>query len=141
MTISRLPSLIAILGVALAVAYPESVVAADATQHAHSNAADSTAKSAAMTPAPASSTSAMHQMHAAHEKMMAAKTPAERQAAMGEHSKAMQDGMKAMHQDDGCQGCERWRPGNEVPHGHDDHDDADDDGSAVDGWGHGGRNG
>jgi len=33
-----------------------------------------------------------------HEKMVAAKTPEERQALMGEHMKAMQDGMAMMGQ-------------------------------------------
>ena len=35
-------------------------------------------------------------MHAMHEKMMGAKTPAERNAMMAEHMKSMQDGMKMM---------------------------------------------
>jgi len=43
-------------------------------------------------------TDAMHQMQAMHEKMMAAKTPAERQALMTEHMAAMQQGMSAMQQ-------------------------------------------
>lgn len=40
----------------------------------------------------------MKSMRAMHEKMMAAKTPDERQALMGEHMKAMQDGMAMMGQ-------------------------------------------
>jgi hypothetical protein len=35
-------------------------------------------------------------MQAMHEKMMAAKTPEERNALMAEHMKSMQDGMKMM---------------------------------------------
>ena len=35
-------------------------------------------------------------MHAMHEKMMAAKTPEERNSLMAEHMKSMQDGMKMM---------------------------------------------
>lgn len=42
--------------------------------------------------------SSMNAMHDMHEKMMAAKTPAEREALMGEHMKAMQDGMAMMKQ-------------------------------------------
>ena len=48
-------------------------------------------------------------MHAMHEKMMAAKDPAERKAMMAEHEKMMRDGMKsmeAMSQDHGGDGCD-----------------------------------
>jgi hypothetical protein len=38
----------------------------------------------------------MMAMHAMHEKMMAAKTPEERNALMADHMKAMQDGMSMM---------------------------------------------
>lgn len=38
----------------------------------------------------------MKSMRAMHDKMMAAKTPEERQALMAEHMKAMQDGMAMM---------------------------------------------
>lgn len=40
----------------------------------------------------------MKSMQAMHEKMMAAKTPEERQALMDEHMKLMQDGMGMMQQ-------------------------------------------
>ena len=40
--------------------------------------------------------SSMQRMKAMHEKMMAAKTPAERQALMSEHMNAMQEGMQTM---------------------------------------------
>ena len=48
-------------------------------------------------------------MHAMHEKMMAAKDPAERKAMMAEHDRMMRDGMKsmeAMSQDHGAGGCD-----------------------------------
>jgi len=38
----------------------------------------------------------MMAMHAMHEKMMSAKSPAERQALLGEHMKMMKDGMAMM---------------------------------------------
>lgn len=59
------------------------------------------------TPAPAKSvdkpdsataSGMMQQMQAMHGKMMAAKTPAERQALMAEHMKVMQQGMQMMQQ-------------------------------------------
>ncbi|WP_411281554.1 hypothetical protein [Gemmatimonas sp.] len=39
----------------------------------------------------------MKVMHQMHDKMMAAKTPEERQALMAEHMKSMQDGMSMMN--------------------------------------------
>ena len=42
---------------------------------------------------------AMQGMHQMHERMMAAKTPAEREALMREHLQAMQAGMAAMRSD------------------------------------------
>ncbi len=59
--------------------------------------------SGAATPAPAAdSVSAMQHMQRMHEKMMAAKTSAERNALMAEHMQAMQEGMTAMqHMDHG----------------------------------------
>lgn len=95
MKTTRAISLLAIMGAALTATCPEAVLAADNATHDHNHAADSTAKSA--TAAPVDSAAAMQQMRAAHEKMMAAKTPTERQAAMKEHDQAMRDGMKAMH--------------------------------------------
>ena len=44
----------------------------------------------------------MKSMQGIHDKMMAAKTPAERSTLMAEHKKAMQDGMKMM---DGMSGA------------------------------------
>jgi hypothetical protein len=46
----------------------------------------------------------MKAMQAMHEKMMAAKTPAERQALMAEHMKLMQDGMAMMKSMGGMSG-------------------------------------
>ena len=40
----------------------------------------------------------LHHMQAMHEKMLAAKTPAERQALMAEHMNSMQEGMAMMQQ-------------------------------------------
>lgn len=45
---------------------------------------------------PADMSARMTAMHDMHQKMMAAKTPEERQALMGEHMKAMQGGMGMM---------------------------------------------
>jgi hypothetical protein len=47
--------------------------------------------------APAGMDMQMKAMQAMHEKMMAAKTPQERQALMAEHMKTMQDGMAMMN--------------------------------------------
>ena len=41
---------------------------------------------------------AVEHMQAMHDKMMAAKTPAERQSLMAEHMKSMQEGMATMQQ-------------------------------------------
>lgn len=46
----------------------------------------------------------MKSMQAMHDKMMAAKTPEERQALMADHMKAMQDGMAMMGQMKGERG-------------------------------------
>ena len=51
---------------------------------------------AATANAPASSDARMQAMQAMHQKMMDAKTPAERQALMADHMKAMQGGMGMM---------------------------------------------
>jgi hypothetical protein len=48
--------------------------------------------------APAQMDMQMKSMHEMHEKMMAAKTPEERQALMSEHMKSMQGGMAMMGQ-------------------------------------------
>lgn len=54
--------------------------------------------SAALSPAATKSDQQMAQMREMHAKMMAAKTPRERQALMAEHMKAMQGGMSMMCQ-------------------------------------------
>ena len=46
----------------------------------------------------------MQTMHEMHEKMVAAKTPEERKALMGDHMKAMQDGMDMMKKMDASDG-------------------------------------
>lgn len=52
----------------------------------------------------------MRQMHEMHQKMMAAKTPEERNALMADHMKAMQGGM-AMMGGMGAQGQEKMKGG------------------------------
>ena len=54
--------------------------------------------SAALSPATTRSDQQMAQMREMHRKMMAAKTPQERQVLMAEHLKAMQGGMSTMCQ-------------------------------------------
>lgn len=49
-------------------------------------------------PMPAEMQMQMQSMQAMHDKLMAAKTPAERQALMADHMKAMQGGMAMMGQ-------------------------------------------
>jgi len=64
------------------------------------------AKPAAKASAPSTArvNSAMKSMQEMHDKMMAAKTPEERQALMADHMKAMQGGMGMMGQMKGDQG-------------------------------------
>jgi len=58
----------------------------------------------------------MKAMQAMHEKMLAAKTPAERQAHMDEHMKLMQDGMGMMQQmGAGMQGMGGMQAGKSMP--------------------------
>jgi hypothetical protein len=58
----------------------------------------------------------MKAMQAMHEKMMAAKTPEERQALMDEHMKLMQDGMEMMQQmGAGMQGMGGMQGGKGMP--------------------------
>jgi hypothetical protein len=74
--------------------------AAHHPEAASAPAAKSTPKAApkAATAAPAQMDMQMKSMHEMHEKMMAAKTPEERQALMTEHMKSMQGGMAMMGQ-------------------------------------------
>ena len=55
-------------------------------------------------PLAAKASQQMKTMQGMHQKMMAAKTPEERQALMAEHMKTMQDGMAMMGQMKGGQG-------------------------------------
>ena len=70
-------------------------LAAEASKDDHHPAASAAAKTEG-TPSAASMSEMMQQMQAMHEKMMAAKTPADRQALMAEHMKSMQEGMAMM---------------------------------------------
>lgn len=85
-----LPTLIAaaVAGLALSVA----IRAAEPSDHDHNHPAP--ASSAATTGA--GPMEAMQKMRVMHEKWMAAKTPAERQALMAAHMQVMQDAMKTM---------------------------------------------
>lgn len=87
------------LAVLTAVAFVNAQAAEDPEDHAahHTVEKHQTAKAKA---ADAEGAMAMDKqmaaMHEMHEKMMAAKTPEERQALMGEHMKVMQDSMAMM---------------------------------------------
>ena len=70
--------------------------AAHHPEGASAPAANVTPKAAAVAPAPMEVQ--MKSMQEMHEKMMAAKTPEERQALMTEHMKSMQGGMSMMGQ-------------------------------------------
>ena len=88
---------------ALAAALSTGTLAQSDKDHAahHPEAASEPAAKAAPKPAtaaPAQMDMQMKSMHEMHEKMMAAKTPEERQALMSEHMKSMQGGMAMMGQ-------------------------------------------
>ena len=72
------------------------VWAADMPAHEHEH--EHVSSSSQSAPADAATAAAMQRMQAMHEKMVAAKTPAERQALMKEHMQVMQESMKAMQQ-------------------------------------------
>ena len=57
----------------------------------------------------------MKAMQDMHQKMMDAKTPAERQALMAEHMKAMQGGMAMMKEMPGMQGMSGMVDGKDMP--------------------------
>ncbi len=57
----------------------------------------------------------MKAMQEMHQKMMGAKTPAERQALMADHTKAMQDGMAMMKEHGGMQGMAGMGDGKGMP--------------------------
>ena len=87
---------ISILGAVLTA--PVAFATPPAGEHDHSHATAQASKQVSE----AGAMSAMRDMQAMHEKMMAAKTPAERQALMADHMKAMQKGMKAMQHMGSC---------------------------------------
>ncbi|HWI10278.1 MAG TPA: hypothetical protein VNU48_03025, partial [Burkholderiaceae bacterium] len=88
---------------AFAAAISTSVLAQSDKDHAAHHPGGASAPAAKSTPkaapaAPAQMDMQMKSMQEMHEKMMAAKTPEERQALMTEHMKSMQGGMAMMGQ-------------------------------------------
>jgi hypothetical protein len=92
-----------------AVALPQAQsMAADVESHDHTHYDAST-----MGSAPSSDQEpAMRHMRQMHEKMMAAKTPAERQALMAEHMQAMRAGMESMKHMTAAGKCGKAMPEN-----------------------------
>jgi len=84
-----------------ACASPGAPGSARADEHAIHHTDATTAASAPAMPAMQERMKAMREMH---DKMMNAKTPAERQALMADHMKAMQDGMEMMKDTGGMAG-------------------------------------
>src|ERR1039458_8143554 len=78
----------------LAIAIPSTILSAEPSDHDHTHAEAPSGNKVDR----AAAGDVMQQMQAMHEKMMAAKTPAERQALMADHMKAMQQGMTMMMQ-------------------------------------------
>ena len=94
------PSLVAFCLLS-AMVLPAAAFASDpAPQHDHTHAASSHSSQSNS----AAPMAALHDMRAMHEKIMSAKTPAERRALMADHLKAMQKGMSAMQQMGSCCG-------------------------------------
>lgn len=87
------PLAIAALSIGFAAA---SAGAQDDKLDSHHPAGEVSAPAAKAKPGPAAVQSLMKSMQAMHEKMMAAKTPEERDALMAEHMKLMQRGMSMM---------------------------------------------
>ena len=87
-------STLVIASALLAGALPALAIADEPAEHDHTHAA----APANVKPETGPAMAAMQHMHAMHEKMMAAKTPAERQVLMADHMKAMQEGMNSMQQ-------------------------------------------
>ena len=87
-----------VLAVAVAVALSGCAVAQSEQDHAAHHPSSGTSGPLAPSKASATPETQMKSMQAMHEKMVAAKTPEERQALMGEHMKTMQDGMAMMDQ-------------------------------------------
>jgi hypothetical protein len=80
---------------ALGASAPALAQQADPHQHAPAQAA-APAPANEQKPAAPAMERQLAAMHAMHQKMMAAKTPAERQALMAEHDKLMHEGMRMM---------------------------------------------
>ena len=78
----------------LAGALPSLAIADEPAEHDHTHAA----APANVQSATGSTMSWMQKMRAMHEEMLAAKTPAEWQALMAEHTRAMQEAMISMQQ-------------------------------------------
>lgn len=92
-----------ILVLAFATAISTGALAQTDKEHAAHHPVGASAPSAAVVPsagtaAPAQMDMQMQSMKQMHEKMMAAKTPEERQALMAEHMKSMHGGMAMMGQ-------------------------------------------
>jgi hypothetical protein len=92
-----------ILALALAAAFSTGVLAQSDKEHAAHHPEGASAPAASPAPGAGAATPAqmdmqMKSMQLMHEKMMAAKTPEERQALMSEHMKSMHGGMAMMGQ-------------------------------------------
>jgi hypothetical protein len=103
------PSLVAVLAAAFAYGAAAATPAASEEDHAAHHPASAASASQAPKPAPAPAKPAASQsaiamdkqmmaMREMHEKMMAAKTPEERQTLMADHVKTMKGGMSTMGQ-------------------------------------------
>ena len=88
-----------VLAFALAAALSATVAAQSDKDHFDAASAPASSSTPKFAPPKAAQMDAqMKSMRDMHDKMMAAKTPAERQALMADHLKAMQDGMTMMGQ-------------------------------------------
>jgi hypothetical protein len=92
-----------ILALALAAVFSTGVLAQSDKEHAAHHPEGASAPAASPAPGAGAATPAqmdmqMKSMQLMHEKMMAAKTPEERQALMSEHMKSMHGGMAMMGQ-------------------------------------------
>jgi hypothetical protein len=89
-----------ILALAAAAALSSGALAQTDKDHAahHPSGGSASASAAPKAPTRGQIDMQMKAMQETHEKMMAAKTPEERQAIMAEHMKSMQDGMAMMGQ-------------------------------------------
>ncbi|MEP6502332.1 MAG: hypothetical protein ABJD97_03305 [Betaproteobacteria bacterium] len=89
-----------VLALAAAALMSTGALAQSDKEHAahHPAGTASAAAPASKAPTPARMDMQMKSMQEMHEKMMAARTPEERQALMAEHMKTMQDGMAMMGQ-------------------------------------------